>query len=93
MEIEFLTEEQDQDFKDWHSQHPDGFYLNERGKNKVMLHKVGCWHLQGPGLWPETDDYCSTANFKIASDNCEDLESWAKRKESKLVPCGHCKPG
>lgn len=86
MEKEFLTQEQDQEFKDWHSQHPHGFYLNERGKGEVMLHKVGCFH-HGSG-----EGFSSTTKFKVGSDERKELETWAKTNNSKLVSCGHCNP-
>lgn len=91
MREEFLTPDKDQEFKDWHSNNPDGFYLNEQRKGAVMLHKVGCWHLQKLGPWPESGNFCTTAKFKIVSDSREELEKWAKVENMKLSRCGHCK--
>jgi len=88
---EFRTPDKDKEFKDWHSQNPESFYLNQKGKGVVMLHKVGCWHLQRSGPWSESDDFCTTTKFKIVSDNREELETWAKNEKMKLDRCGHCK--
>lgn len=83
---EFTSKEQDQQFKDWHAQNLDSFYLNERGKSEVMLHKVDCFH-HGSG-----EGFSSTTNFKIGSGSRKELEAWAKNKNYKVVSCGHCKP-
>ena len=90
---EFRTPDKAKEFQKWHEQNPEGFYLNQKGKGAVMLHKVGCWHLHraGPWLESESDNYCPTAKFKIVSDNREELETWAKIENMKLKLCGHCK--
>ncbi len=83
---EFSTPARDQEFKDWHAQHPQGFYLNERGHGEVMLHKVGCFH-HGSGK-----RFRSTTRFKVGSDDREKLMEWAKKRNLKVVPCSSCKP-
>ena len=82
---QFVGQAQDQQFKDWHAQHPHGFYLNQRGQGEVMLHKVGCLH-HGSGK-----GFNSTTRFKVGSNDREELLEWAKANNLKVVPCGHCK--
>jgi hypothetical protein len=83
---EFLTQERDQEFKNWLLQHPHGFYLNKRTNDEVMLHKVGCFHL---GF---SEGCSSTTKFKVGSDDREELETWAITKKFNLVSCRHCNP-
>ena len=89
----FLTQAQDQLFKDWLAQHPHGFYLNEgsrgnieRGAGGMIVHKVGCHHL-GTG-----EGVISTTYAKAASDDRDELVTWAKNEGLTVVACSSCKP-
>lgn len=89
----FLTQAQDQQFKDWLAQHPHSLYLNEgargnieRGSGEMILHKVGCHHLgKGEGV-------VSTTYAKAACDNRDELITWAEEKGLTVVACTSCKP-
>ena len=83
----FLDLSQDQQFKDWLAQHPDSFYLNKvPGKTKVMLHKVGCFHLgSGEGV-------VTTTHAKFASDNLHSLIAWAAKEGMAVDVCQTCAP-
>jgi len=90
---EFLTQEQDQLFKDWLAQHQHGFYLNERERGNIVhgvgatvLHKVGCYHL-GTG-----EGVISTTYAKVASDDREQLRAWALGRGVTVDACTSCKP-
>jgi hypothetical protein len=90
---EFAGATQDQQFKDWLQRHPHGFYLNEgsvgniqRGAGGMILHRVGCHHLGGG------EGVISTTYGKAASDDLEELMSWAERKGLGVVGCSSCKP-
>lgn len=90
---QFLTQAHDQQFKDWLTQHPHGFYLNEgsmgtilRGEGRMILHRVGCHHLgMGEGV-------VSTTYAKVATDDREELLEWAKGTGLTVVACRSCKP-
>jgi len=90
---EFLTQAEDQQFKQWMAQHPDGYYLNEglagnirRGKGGMMLHKVGCHHL-GTG-----EGVITTTYAKAASEDRRELLTWADGAGLTAVACRSCKP-
>jgi hypothetical protein len=82
----FAGADRDQDFCQWLNDNPTGFYLNERTKHSVMLHRVGCSHL-GDGSEVNT-----TKNFKVASQEIEPLQQWANLHEFELTNCCTCKP-
>ena len=83
----FLDLSQDQHFKDWLVQHPNGFYLNiVSGKTKAMLHKVGCFHLgYGEGV-------VTTTNAKFADDNLHRLLACASKDGMTFSVCRTCAP-
>ncbi len=90
---QFLTQAHDQAFKDWMTQHPHGFYLNEgspgtirRGEGTMILHKVGCFHL-GTG-----EGVISTTYAKAAADDPHELIAWATKSGLTVVACRSCKP-
>ena len=83
----FLDLSQDQQFKDWLAQHPNGFYLNMvPGKSKAMLHKVGCFHL-GSG-----EDVVTTTHAKFADDNLHKLLACASNEGITFGVCRTCAP-
>jgi hypothetical protein len=90
---QFLTQAEDQQFKNWLVGHSNGFYLNERdqgnirhGRGEMVLHRVGCHHLgNGEGV-------CSTTYAKAASDSREDLVAWASNNGLTVAPCSSCRP-
>lgn len=73
-------------FKQWMSDHPDGYYLNDRGEELPMLHRVGCIHLD------DGEGYIATTNAKTAFDSLADLDIW-KRESKPFVPCSTCMKG
>ncbi len=91
----FLTQADDEQFKQWMAEHPNGFYLNEtqvgnikHGQGGVILHKVSCHHLgNGEGI-------ISTTYAKVADEDREALVSWAHTSDKNLtvVNCSSCKP-
>lgn len=89
----YTTPDDDQAFKDWMAQHPNGYYLNEcavgnirRGSGDMYLHKVGCPHL-GTG-----EGVCSTTFGKAPSDDREALVTWATGRGLNVIGCGTCRP-
>ena len=84
MVTKYSTKDEDEKFKVWNAK-SGGFYLNQRGKDKVMLHKAGCWH-HGSG-----SGFKSTTHVKWTAERFEDLESYAKKQDFQLERCQDCK--
>lgn len=81
MSVEVFDKQDDKEFKKWLKDNRNGYYLNKRQKNEMMLHKVGCWHLgDGEGM-------NSTTNLKVAAKSVNELFSWADRNGRKINSC------
>jgi prevent-host-death family protein len=83
---EFTTSAENADFKGWLRDHRHGFYLNERSRGAMMLHRVGCHHI-GSG-----EGFSTTSNAKAAADSREALLTWAAEKGLPVVDCSTCRP-
>ena len=103
----FSGEEDNEAFKEWHiKQQPGpgtdrdhGYYINKRS-NKIMLHGVGCTHIQGYGTsWDDGDVDVDEIRYntkapKIASIDIDQLKKWViyeKEKNPKLKDLETCR--
>ena len=72
----------------------EGFFINCKSKNDMMLHFVVCQH-PGDAEWLCDDDgyHSLTKKMKVCSNNREELEQWARdNSTAKLKSCSDCVP-
>ena len=75
-------------FLDWRIRWPEGFVINYKSPNNVMLHRAKCGHF----TFKESDEVNLAASKKICSLDREEVESWATREGIAHVKlCQHCK--
>jgi hypothetical protein len=73
-----IFKDDDEGFRDWTRQHPNGFYINTERKpsaNYLMLHRVGCIHV---GDAEDPDVSWTTDYIKVCSPIKMELEAWAR---------------
>ena len=77
----------DDRFWEWHGQNPDGFYINWKSAQDLMLHRVSCFHLG-------RDEVGSATNStKVCSLDWRELTDWAvKQGLSAPTACLDCSP-
>jgi hypothetical protein len=84
------------DFQNWRRGNENGFFINVKSKNDVMLHRVSCSHPGNTEWQPEENEKWGslTKNRKVCSDDVQELQDWAREKYSaaKLKMCNSCKP-
>ena len=84
-----MFKDDDDGFFEWQSSTPDGEFINtERKPNPkyLVLHKSGCPHFKGnePVQW-------TNAYVKVASDERDALETWARETVGGVITlCGTC---
>ncbi len=77
-------------FQAWRREHPDGFFLTEKGKGSFVLHHVTCWH-PGNDTWePEDAGQSLTKKRKICSTDDSGLDAWAAQQGFTVRDCQHC---
>ncbi len=83
-------------FQSWRRENENGFCINVKSKNDLVLHRAYCdhhgdseWETDGPESWGSL-----TKKKKVCSNNLRDLQKWAEEKYSgvKLRACKDCKP-
>jgi hypothetical protein len=82
-------------FQQWRRDNPNGYVVNVRSQNNIMLHRAGyCLHL-GDAIWEEgRTGWDSLGNAtKICCNDREQLTEWIKTYyQNELKICKHCKP-
>ena len=80
-------------FQQWRRENEDGYFLNIRGMNSVMLHRTHCPHIGGTN-WEKDQGFGSlTKNKKLCSPDKDELVQWANENaHSKLKECSNCAP-
>ena len=80
------------DFQKWRQQHPDGYFLNNKGPSSTLMHRVHCWHLREPGDLDRTEDSSSLTRLKkICSTDRDALRQWATKEGIQNVKqCQDC---
>lgn len=84
------------EFQKWRRKNANGFFVNVKSKNNLMLHRVSCSH-PGDSEWTREENKTwgsLTKNRKACAEDVLRLQSWAKEKyksaETKM--CNSCKP-
>ncbi len=80
----FLSQNADEQFKEWAVKYPESFYINIKSQNSARLHKANCWHLGA------AEGVNSTSNSKICANDVEELYQWARDNELELEKCADC---
>jgi hypothetical protein len=99
MSIEFHDSQNEcehSNFQRWRRENENGFFVNVKSENNLMLHKADCKHL-GDAIWEKDDSEAFgslTKTRKICSNNSNDLQDKIRKEFSsvKLKFCNDCKP-
>ncbi len=79
-------------FQRWRRENDEGFFINIKSSNNLMLHRVHCLH-PGSTDWKKGEWGSLTKNRKICSTDKKDLSNWAKQNyKASLKVCRDCKP-
>jgi hypothetical protein len=78
------------EFQEWRSKNPNGYFLTEKTKTKANLHGSCCHHL-GDTKWElESDiDKSLTKSIKVCG-SLDDLKNWANKNEIIVKICKDC---
>ena len=79
-------------FQQWRRENDNGFFINIKSSNNIMLHRVHCPH-PGGTEWEKGEWGSLTKNRKICSTDKNELLNHAKKKyTTDLKVCRDCKP-
>ena len=92
-----IKEENDahESLQQWRLNNPDGFVINVRSHNNIMLHRAtGCLHLGDENWYQGKEGWGSLGKTtKVCSLNREQLIEWTKDYyKIDLKICKHCNP-
>ena len=73
-----------EEFREWMTSHPDGYYLNERGPADYMIHRATC-----PHLFHETQVRLAR-NAKVAAPTTGELRKFAAGENASVETCSAC---
>lgn len=78
----------EKDFQTWRRQYPQGFVINCRSRDFLMLHRADCGH-----FYDEDSGRNNTAKPKLCSLHLADLEAWVdKNHTGEFAYCTTCMP-
>ena len=86
----------DQAYRDWLDQHPDGFVLDcyrHRPQSHMMPHHAPCEKINKPESTYQPGEFTGKQYFKVCSSSKEALLAWAYQQGRKHAPdrCAQCR--
>lgn len=81
-----------QQFQQWRSKNPQGFFINRKTERRGLVHKTDCAH-PGSSEWTQEEVGASlTEKMKVCSRSVENLLLWAQKNNLSVTSCKHCAP-
>jgi hypothetical protein len=74
-------------FQRWRRTHPDGFYLNWKSSDEVMLHRVSC----ARSATADPGNQVPAERKRVCGTSTKELRQWAARLGAALTGCSECK--
>ena len=74
----------DAGFVKWLQDNPQGYVVNDRGSDGLMMYRATCDHFQ------PHDEWAKTTNLKACSLEKRELEIWAGERNESLLNCDSC---
>jgi hypothetical protein len=73
------------DFVKWLRENPQGYVVNDRGRDGLMIHRATCFHFRPHDKWAKTN------TLKACSLEKRELEDWARNERNEdLLACNDC---